>query len=254
VGRSEELRERFEAALGTARGAAAADRLCQACVDSLAVDGAAISLVLDGKPTGTFGCSSPASRELDELQFTFGEGPGLDAVAQAGPILVPDLADAAEQRWPAYSAAMLRAGMPAVYALPVTVANMPAGSLTLFRVRPGSLDPAELAGSFVVAEFAALPLLDMMSEALDAAVTEPGSSAWAELGVLSRVEVNQATGVLIAQLDIEPPDALIRLRAYAFAHDMSGSEVARDVIAHRLTLDTDSSWRRPGQKGDVRDG
>jgi ANTAR domain-containing protein/GAF domain-containing protein len=241
VRRGEELRERFEAAVGAARGSAAADQLCQACVDSLAVDGAAISLVLDGKPTGTFGSSSPASRELDELQFTFGEGPSLDAVKQAMPILVPDLANAAEQRWPAYSAAMLRAHMQAVYALPVTVASMPAGCLTLFRARPGSLDPAELSGSFVAAEFAALPLLDMMTEALDAAVTQPGSNAWTELGVLSRVEVNQATGVLVAQLDIEPPDALVRLRAYAFTHDMSASDVARDIIEHRLRLDADNS-------------
>jgi ANTAR domain len=246
----EELRARFETALGAARGAAAADRLCQACVELLAVDGAAISLVLDGNPTGTFGCNDPTSRELDELQFTLGEGPGLDAVAQAAPILVSDLSDAAERRWPAYTAAMLRADIAAVYTLPVAVANMPAGCLTLFRVRPGSLDPAELAGSLVVAEFAALPLLDVMSEAADAAVTEPGSNAWAELGVLSRVEVNQATGVLVAQLDIEPPDALVRLRAYAFAHDMSASDVARDVIEHRLRLDTDDSWRRPRQNGD----
>jgi ANTAR domain-containing protein/GAF domain-containing protein len=250
VGRVEELRERFEAALGAARGAAAADRLCQACVELLAVDGAAISLVLEGKPTGTFGCNDPTSRELDEVQFTLGEGPGLDAVAQAMPILVPDLADAADQRWPAYSAAVLQAGMAAVYALPVVVANMPAGCLTLFRARPGPLDSAGLGAGLVVAEFAALPLLDVMSEALDAAVTKPGSQAWAELAVLSRVEVNQATGVLVAQLEIEPPDALVRLRAYAFANDMSASDVARDVIAHRLRLDADDSWRRPGQNGE----
>jgi hypothetical protein len=43
---------------------------------------------------------------------------------------------------------------------------------------------------------------------------------------------------------------LVRLRAYAFAHDMSASVVARDVIGHRLRLDTDDSWRRPQQNGD----
>jgi hypothetical protein len=249
VAANEALRELFDAAMGSDRGAGLADRLCRACVQTLSVDEAAISLILNGKPTGTFGASSPACRVLDDLQFTLGEGPCLDAVAQDSPMLVPDLADGADRRWPVYSPAILAAGMRAVYALPVAVASFPAGALCLFRAQPGSLDPTEFAGGLVAAELAALPLLDLMGAAFDAAVGEPTSGARTELGVLSRIEVNQATGVLIAQLDIGPADALIRLRAYAFAHDMSAGDVARDIIEHRLRLDAADSWRPSGQNG-----
>ena len=57
----------------SARGAA--DKLCHACVELLEVDGASVSLTLDGSTQGTFGSSGDMSRQLDELQFTFGEGP-----------------------------------------------------------------------------------------------------------------------------------------------------------------------------------
>ena len=69
------------AAVGGHRGSAAADRLCQACVDLLSVDAAAISLVFDGVNTGTLGASSEKARQYDELQFTVGEGPCLESVA-----------------------------------------------------------------------------------------------------------------------------------------------------------------------------
>jgi hypothetical protein len=246
----EGVRDRFDVAMGSERGAGLADRLCQACVEFLGVDAAAISLILDGRPSGTFGASSPASRDLDEVQFTCGEGPCLDAVARDRAVLVPDLTDGAERRWPAYTSAIVAAGMRAVYALPVSVANVPAGALGLFRAEPGLLDRSELAGGLFAAELAALPLLDLLGADFGAALTDPASTAWAEVGMLSRAEVNQATGVLIAQLGIRAPDALVRLRAYAFAHDMGVSDVSRAILEHRLRLDADESWPVQPEPGD----
>lgn len=69
------------------RGVQAADRLCEACVILLDVDAAAISLVFDGANSGTLGSSGEPARRYDDLQFTFGEGPCLDAVTGRTPIL-----------------------------------------------------------------------------------------------------------------------------------------------------------------------
>jgi hypothetical protein len=110
-----------EAVEGVEPGSAMADRLCHACVELLAVDGAAISLMHAGSTQGTFGSSSARSRQLDEYQFTFGEGPCVDSLRQAQPVLVPDLGAADERRWPAYAGATLAAGVRAVYALPVAI-------------------------------------------------------------------------------------------------------------------------------------
>lgn len=82
------LRASLAAAMAGAETAlGAADRLCHACVELLEVDGASVSLTYGGSTQGTFGSSGEASRRLDELQFTFGEGPclGRRAGRAAGP-------------------------------------------------------------------------------------------------------------------------------------------------------------------------
>jgi hypothetical protein len=224
------------AAMDGQRGPSAADRLCAACVTFLDVDAAAISLIVHGANTGTLGASGASARALDELQFTFGEGPCLDAVTSAGPVLVADLADPHEVRWPAYTRAMLDQHIRGVYALPVSVGGSYAGALDLYCTDPGQLTNQQLAGALTAAELAQLPLLDLLAEDLDAAVNEPSARGWSELLAISRVEVNQATGVLVAQLGTSTTEALIRLRAYAYAHDLSATEVARAVLDHRLYL------------------
>ncbi len=78
-----------------------------------------------------------------------------------------------------------------------------------------------------------------MDADLQAAVSDPGSDAWAELNALSRAEVSQATGMVMAQLGIDPAEALVRLRAHAYATDRSAIDVARDILDRRLRLEDD---------------
>lgn len=224
---------------GVERGRAVADRLCVACVELLGVDGAALSVMYEGTLSRSFGASSAASRELDELQFVLGEGPCLAAVSSGAPVLAPDLNDGAAVRWPGFAEAAVVRGVRAVFALPVTVASVQVGALDLYRNEPGELDAAGLAGALVAAELAALPLLDLMGLDLNAAVTDMTSTAWEELSALTRVEVYQAAGMLIAQLGVSPAEALVRLRGYAFAQDLTASEVAWQILDRALRLDDD---------------
>ncbi|WAJ47746.1 GAF and ANTAR domain-containing protein [Mycobacterium sp. Aquia_216] len=233
------IREQLLAAVGGGRRLEAGDRLCRACVNLLDVDAAAISLVFDGANAATLGSSSRLARAYDELQFTMGEGPCLESVAVRAPVLVLDLADPQDVRWPAYGAAMLDYQIRGVYALPVLVAGEYVGALDLFRARPGPLGAEQLTGAVAAAELAAIPVLDLMSTDLQAAVSDPSSDAWAELNALSRAEVSQATGMLMAQLDIDAAEALVRLRAHAFATDRSAMDVARDILDRRLMLEDD---------------
>jgi GAF domain len=227
---------------GAGRGLTAADALCRACVDLLEVDGAAISVMYEGATRGTFGSSGELSRRLDEFQFTLGEGPCLDAVAKGRPMLAADLGAASEQRWPAYAGAVLAAGVRAVFATPVVVAAVRVGAIGVFRHLPGPLSPDRLAGLFHAADLAGLPLLDLIGRR-DLALTSAGdpSDAWSELISLERVEVYQATGMIMFQVGVEPPDALVRLRAYAYAHDQTATEVAQAVLQRRLSFSDEST-------------
>ena len=233
------IRDQLLSAVDGRRGIDAADRLCETCVALFDVDAAAISLVFDGATNGTLGCSDEKARAYDEVQFTVGEGPCLESVALGAPVLVTDLADRTERRWPLYGPALLEMRIRGVYAIPVVVAGEYVGALDLFRALPGQLPARELAGATLAAELAGIPLLDLLDHDLQAAVAEPGSNAWVELAVLSRAEVSQATGMLVAQLGIEPADALLRLRAHAYATGRAATDVARDILERRLRLETD---------------
>ena len=234
-----EIREQMLEAVSSHRSTGAAQRLCTACVDLLDVDAAAISLVFDGSNAGTLGVSSPPALVYDELQFTVGEGPCLESVASRAPVLVTDLADPIERRWPIYGPAMLAHGIHGVFALPVVVAGEFVGALDLFRTAPNSLSVEELAGGLVAAELAEMPLLDLIAQDRFGGIDDPTSDLWTELNALSRVEVNQATGVLVAQLELTSAEALALLRAHAWASGRSARGVARDILDHRLRLEID---------------
>jgi hypothetical protein len=180
------VQQHLVAAIGDERGTGAADRLCEACVALFEVDAAAISVVFDGINKGTLGASRPPARVYDELQFTLGEGPCLDSVAHRAPVIVVDLADPSEDRWPAYGSAMLGHHIRSVFAMPVVVAGEYLGALDLFRAAPGVLAAEELARALLAAELAELPLLDLIGADVRAAVENPDSNAWAELNVLLR--------------------------------------------------------------------
>ncbi|WP_006246896.1 GAF and ANTAR domain-containing protein [Mycolicibacterium tusciae] len=233
------ISEQLIAAVDGRRGVDAADRLCEACVVLLEVDAAAISLVFDGGNTGTLGSSSEHARTCDELQFLIGEGPCLESVARRAPVVVIDLADPDDARWPLYGPAMLDLQIRGVYAMPVVVAGEYVGALDLFCAQPGRLDDEQLTGAVVAAELAGVPLLDLLDDDLQAAIADPASTAWAELHTLSRAEVSQATGMLVAQLEIEPAEALVRLRAHAYSTGRSATDVARDILDRKLRLEAD---------------
>ncbi len=202
------------------------------------IDAAAISLVFDGASGGTLGSSGVPARMYDELQFTLGEGPCLDSVSHRTPILAADLAGSDEGRWPIYGPAMLAHRVRGVHAIPVVVAGEFVGAVDFFVERPGPLSGGDLNGAVAAAELAAIPLLDLLDADLQAAVTDPASNAWAELNALSRTEVSQAIGMLVAQLEVEPADALVRLRAHAYATNRSATDVAHDILERRLKLES----------------
>ena len=74
---------------------------------------------------------------------------------------------------------------------------------------------------------------------------ERTSDGWDQLAGLERVEVYQATGMIIEMLGLGPLDALVRLRAYAYAHAMTASETAWAILGRSVVL-TDDRAPRPG--------
>jgi hypothetical protein len=249
MGDVETLRTRLTGSLdGPGRGQVVGERLCAACVELLDVDGAALSVMYDGELSRSYAASSSIARELDELQATLGEGPCVEAISTAAPSLRPDLNRPADGRLPGFTSAALQRDVQAVFSLPVYLAAVPVGALDLYRHAPGEMDFTALGGALLAAELAALPLLDLMGLDFDAAMNDESSNAWEQLSALTRVEVFRAAGIVIGQLQVSAAEALVRIRGYAYAHDMTASQVAFEILERRLQLGDDQNRTGPTQE------
>jgi ANTAR domain/GAF domain len=231
------LRASVLAALGagdTGDGVDLVGRVCRACVLLLPVDGAAVSVVAGEGNREVVYASDPVSTALAELQFSLGEGPCFEAYAIGGPVLVPDLVAAPPPAWPMFAAEAAVHPVGALFTFPMQIGAVRVATLDTYRVTPGSLTAGELSAALQVADIAALALSGLRAGGdpwLD------GDGRWLAGAGMRYREVHQATGMLIAHLDLSASAALARLRAYAFGRGRPLLEVAADVVAGRLELD-----------------
>jgi hypothetical protein len=215
-------------------GPVTVEHVCATVMSAVGVDGAAVTVVLSAGPRETVYATDQVASELEELTLTLGEGPGVDAFA-GGPALVADLtAPQCLARWPMFAPAAASAGASAMFALPLQVGAIRVGVMTLYRAQPGRLDGEQLADALMLADTACALLLDAAQHDRP----HPDERQPEQAG-LAHPEVHQATGMITVQLGVTAAVALIRLRAYAYAHDRRLREVAGDVVARRLRFRPD---------------
>ncbi|MFH8489938.1 ANTAR domain-containing protein [Streptomyces longisporoflavus] len=193
------------------------------CAHALGLEGIAVSLRW-GSELVWF--SDEISARLEDAQFTLGQGPGMEKELGRVPCHVPDLGTYAGERWSQFVAAARALGVGALFVWPVRSGTARCGTLTGYRGSPGPLTARQEADGLRVADALTGRLL----------AWRPGEEAAAdgagEAGVveLHRAEVHQATGVLSYQLGVPMEEALVRMRARAFASGHPLTEVAREIL------------------------
>lgn len=219
-------------ALARREGAAVAVRhAVRACAEELGT-GAALSIAADHRPYEPVFATDARSGELAELQATLGEGPSIEAGKGNGPVLASDLAAAeAQVRWPEFAPMALVRGVAAVFAIPVGSGAARLGVLCLYREPPGALSRDQLDAVLLYADAALMLALDDRGGLAPAAADLVGPAFSAR-----RAEVHQATGMVSVQLGISLTDALVTLRARAYADGQPISHVAADIVARRLSF------------------
>jgi hypothetical protein len=106
--------------------------------------------------------------------------------------------------------------------------------LSLYRAQPVPLTPRQLADALVFADIALQLLLDSSSGISELAGYHPLDSLSD-----SRAEVYQAVGMISVQLGVTLEEAMVRLRAHAFAASTPLGDVAGDVVSRLLRFDPD---------------
>jgi hypothetical protein len=227
---------------------AGVDKICDTAMSLARADGAALAVLSRSAISRELIYATDSlAQQLDELQYTIGEGPCFDAYLDDSPQFHPELTKISEpSRWPTFAADATQLGAHALFAFPVPDGQRPMGVLELYRRSVGELDAAEQAAVVSCTAMIAQRLsanwqqhLDRfggVDEALDAAATT-GVAVSEAAGPFTRTQIHVAGGMVAVQLGVDPDEGVDRLRAYSYASGRRISAVAADIIARRLTLE-----------------
>lgn len=207
------------------------ERLCGVCADVVQVAGGSVTVMAGDADPAPLCVSNPLAARIEDLQHTLGEGPTLDAQRDGVPVSEPDLPNPRRARWPVLAPMASAEGVGALFAFPLRIGAIQLGALTLHQLWPGPLSDGQFGDALVMAQVTVNHVLGTQAGAR-------GGRLAGDLEMLAghRAEVHQATGMVSAQLEVGLAEALVRLRAHAYAGDRPLAEVAADVVARRLRL------------------
>jgi hypothetical protein len=199
--------------------------LCEVAAGLMpSVRGVTVIAGVEGLPL-PMGATDDWTRDVEELHRTLGEGPALTAHRTGQPVCLDSLASEVT-RWPGWVPAARELGVTGVWSFPLVAGGARVGAITFHRCGQPPV-ASEADDARIVADLAARLLW------ADADRIERGD---ADEDLQDYQTVNIAAGMVSVQLDIPIPEAVTRIRAHAFVHDQTITEVAAEVVDRRLRL------------------
>jgi hypothetical protein len=225
---------------------AGVDRLCDVAMQQANADGVVLAVLTRSRHVRELVyASDPIARQVDDLQYTIGEGPCFDAYLDYDSKFYPELTSVTEtSRWPTFAAEATQLGVRALFAFPIPDGLRPMGVLELYRRTEGGLADSEHSSVMTCAAAIAHQMGSNWQERVarfhnvEQAIDETAIAA-AKLeptDPFTRTQIHVAGGMVAIQLGIDADEAVDRLRAFAYACGRPVSSVAADIIARRLTL------------------
>ena len=179
--------------------------------------------LLREKKAATVASSSPAAQAMDEIQYTFGDGPCMTASREQVTVHVEDLE--LDGRWPEYAAAVRGHGFRSILALPFLLEGETQAALNLYSHRPGRFDhrATELARDFVHQTSMALRLAVRFAHSSDTAANLKAT-------LETRTVIDVAVGIIMAQNRCSQDEAFELLKSASSARNIKLHAVAAGVV------------------------
>jgi hypothetical protein len=201
--------------------------LCRAAVAVTGVSSCGVTMITDGGQSVTAHASAPQAQVVEDLQHTLGEGPGVDASRSGAAVLVPDLSDTRDPslaHWPTFAAEAVENGVRAAFAFPLLLGTARIGAMSLYREDPGSLTSQQVSQGRATADSVALTL------------AEKGDGLPRTDRRGDPMRVHQAAGMAMVQLGVPIDQALLRMRAIAYAEGTTVDQLADAIVNRRRRL------------------
>lgn len=204
---------------------------CPVAAELTGVDGAGVALSTDGHGVTSLCTSGRFAHQLMELEMTLSDGPAVEVARTGEAAGEADLLAPASSRWPLYVPEALAIGVRAVFGFPVRIGAVRFGALTLCREAPGELSAEQRVDAGLMASVVARAVLAMQAG-------NPDGSLLEELrgGPELDFRVHQAAGMLAVQGSTSVRDALVSLRARAYASGTELSVLAQRVVTRQTSL------------------
>lgn len=216
----------FERALRALRSAEIADdELSRPFALALPMGGVSISTFGELCPSETVSATDDVATRVDEIQLDLSEGPCWTALATDAPVLETDLVQRPNAAWPAFNEAVRNEPVGAVFAFPVAFGPFPLGAVDVYVPQPATIEDDTVRQAMTLASAVSRRVL---RRALRSIADE--DDALLDRSPSSRRVVHQATGVVLAQLDISPEDAYLLLQGHAFARRTTMRRVAEEIL------------------------
>ena len=216
-----------------AQGVEVGPAVAGVAAELLGVVHVSLTFVVGESPVEAVGNSETAVA-LCLRQFTLGEGPSVVAMRTGSPVLVPDLA-AEAPRMPMLAADPVAQDVGAIFAFPLRVGGALVGTMTGSRAAPGPLTEEQYTDGLIVATLATIALLQREAGATLGRIVvdfEPLDDPTAALHDIVQI----AAGMVSELLGVTIVEALVRMRAHAFASDATLLGIARRIVAGELRL------------------
>ena len=204
-------------------------RLTELAVELVPGSTAAAMTIATAQGALNFAASDQPLDELHRLQFDDGAGgPVPETLRHNEPRRIDDTAT--EHRWPDFCRAARRAGFGSCLALPLRTDRHPAGAVALYAPEP---DTFRGAAHDVALLFAAQGGTAVRNASLYRACRRMVDSL--HVGLASRALIEQAKGILHAELGISPAEAFRLLSRYSQDTNQRVRKISADLVQGRLS-------------------
>lgn len=204
--------------------------LTERCVEFSAVDEAGVMLAAPSGHLQAVASSTERSRLLELFELQNQDGPCLDAYRNGTVISSVDLA-LDRDRWPTFAPRALDVGFTAVHSVPLKLRDEVIGALNLLRVEPGAVTERDAKVLRALSDIATVGILQ------ERLLSQSGPDASGlQTALASRVQIEQAKGMIAERNDLQIDDAFERLRTYARANGLRLTAVATGVVNRTIDL------------------
>ena len=182
-----------------------------------------ITLIQRKKPVTVASSQEKASR-LDETQYRTGDGPCLTAIRKQVVVHVPDLTS--DDRWPAYTAAALEAGVGSSLSVPLILEGEAEAGLNLYSTRSHGFtgEDISMVETYSYHASKALRLAVRISQLAEA-------KAHLTAAMESRTTIDLATGAIMAQNRCSQETAMKILKIASSTRNVKLRDIAASVVA-----------------------